>query len=76
MNIDTGEIREFSQDEKIPPRFVALSGREATYLRGREQKNRILALKRLRKQAIRAAKRAKGGRLTDGEMKAALANLN
>jgi hypothetical protein len=45
-----------------------LTGREAQYLKGRKAKDRLTALKRLRKQAVKAAKRAVGGRLHSEEM--------
>jgi hypothetical protein len=76
MNVDTGAIRDFGPNEQIPARYVPLTSREATYLRCYKEKDRTAVLKRLRKQAIRATKRAVGGRrLANEEMEITLGAL-
>jgi hypothetical protein len=68
MNPDTGEIYQLFPGQTPHPGHIELTGREAQYLKGRKAKDRLTALKRLRKQAVKAAKRAVGGRLHSEEM--------
>lgn len=68
MNTDTGEILHFEKGQLIPSGFTPLTAKEHQHLKGVEKKSRMAALKRLRKNAIRAAKRALGRRLTTEEV--------
>jgi hypothetical protein len=68
LNIDTGEIREFAPGDKIPSRFIPLTNREATELKGRKAKERIWLLRQMRKKAVKIAKRHMGRRLTVDEI--------
>ncbi len=68
MDTRTGEIKDFALGELIPAGFIPLTANEANRLKWRAAKDRSAELKRMRKTAIRDAKRLIGRRLTADEL--------